>query len=264
MTTPDPARLPVVVGVGQLRSNRERTVDGAREPLALIAEAASRALADAGAPIAILIDGLDVVQVMTWAYDDLPGMVGTAVGCRPRRTEHTEPGGNKPVALLDRAAASVASGAERAVLLCGGESRASYAALEKAGVEPPWSRSPGGPVRYDSARRSSEAMLLYGLNPPLRGYPLYENALRTRWGRTASQSRHESAELLAEFAAVAATNDAAWDPIARSVEDIETISPSHRMLCSPYSLLEVAQPMTDHAAAVVVTTLAHAREAGVP
>jgi hypothetical protein len=36
---PDESRIPVLVGVGQLRANRERTVDGAREPLALMARA---------------------------------------------------------------------------------------------------------------------------------------------------------------------------------------------------------------------------------
>jgi acetyl-CoA C-acetyltransferase len=260
----DPRRLPVIVGVGQLRNNRERTVDAAREPLELIVEAAERAIGDAAANVVGTIDGVDVVRVMTWDYDDLPGAVAAALGCRPRRAEHSDAGGNQPVALIDRAAARVAAGEERAVLVCGGEARASFTALERDGLEPPWTRSPGGPVRLPANRHASERAIRYGLNLPLRGYPLYENALRARLGQTVAESQRVSAAMLSEFAAVAATNPAAWAPIARTVHEIETVSPTNRMLCFPYTLLMVAQPMTDQAAAVIVTTLEHAREANVP
>jgi acetyl-CoA C-acetyltransferase len=264
VTATDPRRLPVIVGVGQLRNNRERTVARAREPLDLISTAAAAALADTGGLPVELIDGVDVVQVMTWGYDDLPGRIAASVGCSPRRTEHADAGGNQPVRLVDRAAARVAAGQERAVLVCGGEARASLIALQKAGIDPPWSRTPGGPVRLPPGRFASARALHYGLNVPLRGYPLYENALRARLGQTYGESQLASAELLAEFSAVAAVNDAAWDPVVRTVEEIATISPSNRMLCFPYPLLMVAQPTTDQAAAVIVTSLAAAREHGVP
>ncbi len=86
------------MGVGQLRNNRERSIDHAREPLDLISAAARLALADTGGLPPELIDGVDVVRVMTWDYDDLPGVVAATLGCTPRRTEHTDAGGNQPVA----------------------------------------------------------------------------------------------------------------------------------------------------------------------
>jgi acetyl-CoA C-acetyltransferase len=214
--------------------------------------------------VTALIDGVDVVRSMTWAYDDLPGLVASAVGATPRRTEHSDVGGNKPVALVDRAAASIAMGAERAVLVCGGEARASSSAYQRQGVEPPWPRTPGGPQRWPADAHSSERARRYGLGVPLIGYPLYENGLRARLGQSHAAAQRWSAELLADFSAVAAKNDAAWDPIERTVEEIETVTPPNRMLFFPYPLLMVAQPMTDQAAAVVVTSLGAARDAGVP
>jgi acetyl-CoA C-acetyltransferase len=264
VTPADPRRLPVVVGVAQLRNNRRRTLDDAREPLDLIAEAARRAIGDAARLPVDLIDGVDVVAVMTWSYGDLPGTIAATLGATPRRTEHSAPGGNQPVRLVDRAAARIASGEERAVLVCGGEARASLVAFERAGVEPPWSRSPGGRVQWQPAPVASDMATRYGIRVPLRGYPLYENALRARLGQTFTESQRSSAELLAEFSAVAATNDAAWDPVVRTVDEIQTVSPANRMLCFPYPMLMVAQPTTDQAAAVIVTSLAAAREHGVP
>ena len=264
-TVPD-HRQPVIVGVGQLRANRSRSVTDAREPLDLIAEATHRALDDSRAADALpgVIDDVDVVRSMTWAYDDLPGLVAEHIGATPVRTEHSDVGGNMPVALIDRAAARVFDGESRAVLVCGGEARASYAALARAGVEPAWSRAPGEPVRWAPDRTASSIARKYGLNVPLRGYPLYENALRARLGQTYSEAQRWSAELLSEFSAVAVTNDAAWDPLERTVDEIETVSATNRMLCSPYTLLMVAQPTTDQAAAVIVTSLGVARALGVP
>ncbi len=266
MAEPDPYRSPVIVGVGQLRNNRGRTLEAARHPADLIVDAASRALADstAAAALAAAIDGVDVVRSMTWMYHDLPGLVASAVGASPRRTEHSDIGGNQPVALVDRAAARIAAGEERAVLVCGGEARASFSVYERAGVEPPWPKDPGGPQRWAPDAHSSEHARRYGLNVPLIGYPLYENALRARLGQSYADAQRWSAELLAEFSAVAAKSDAAWDPIERTADEIETVTPSNRMLFFPYPLLMVAQPLTDQAAAVVVTSLGRARDAGVP
>ena len=262
----DPRRLPVIVGVGQLRNNRARRIDEAREPLELIAAAANRAVDDAGRAGGLIdaIDGVDVVRSLSWMYDDLPRLIASAIGATPTRADHSDVGGNQPVELVDRAAARVFAGEERAVLVCGGETRASLAAFQRAGMEPPWSQMPGGAAKPTPERWASERALRYGLNVPLRGYPLYENALRARLGQTHRQAQRWSAELLAEFSAIAVKNDAAWDPVARTVEEVENVGTANRMLCFPYTLLMVAQPVTDQAAAVIVTSVAQARDWGVP
>src|SRR5258708_39459688 len=79
-------RQPVIIGVGQLR-NRSAEERDAREPADLIAEAVELALADAGASSAIRgkVDALDVVNVVSWPYADLPGLLSEWLGIAPYR-----------------------------------------------------------------------------------------------------------------------------------------------------------------------------------
>jgi len=79
MTSDD--RLPVIVGVGQLRSNHDRTASGAGEPLDLIVEATHRAAADAGV-------GVGVGDVLARAVDDIGVVPPTVEGVlvTPMRT----------------------------------------------------------------------------------------------------------------------------------------------------------------------------------
>ncbi len=260
----DPARVPVVVGVGQLRNNRERTVDAAREPAELIADAVRRAVADAGAPSLLdRADRLDVVRVISWEYDDLVGDVARLLGRDAIAGEHSDVGGNRPVQLLDEAAARIADGAADVQVVAGAEAAASFTALMKAGAEPPWSRRPGGPVRFAPDIAGTELARRHHVAVPVRAYPLYENALRASLGQSFAQAQEWSADIYADFTHVAAANDAAWDPVVRTADEIATVAGKNRMICYPYPLLMNAQPAVDQAAAVVVASLATARALGI-
>ena len=262
----DPYRLPVLVGVGQLRCNRERTVEGSREPLHLIVAAIRRAAQDLGAAASLVrdADAIDVVCVVSWAYDDLPGLIASRIGALPRLGRQSDVGGHQPPRLLDEAARRIAAGECRIALVCSGEALASVAALRQAGVDPDWSRAPGGRVRIPQSSYASELMVRYGLSLPVRAYPLYENRLRADLGQTFAESQRWSAEMYADFSRVAAGNDAAWDPVVRSPDEIATVGPRNRMICFPYPLLMNAHLAVDQAAAVVVTSLGTARDRGVP
>ena len=260
----DPASVPVIVGVGQLRSNRERTADGAREPADLIADAIRRAVADSGAPSLIArADRLDVVRVISWAYDDLVGDVIRRLGRDAIAGDHSDVGGNRPVQLLDEAGARIADGTADVQIVAGAEAAASLAALAKAGVEPPWSSTPGGPVRFPRDLAGTELARRHHLAAPVRAYPLYENALRASLGQSFAEAQAWSAEIYADFTHVAAANDAAWDPVVRTADEIVTVGGKNRMICHPYPLLMNAQPAVDQAAAIIVTSLATARALGI-
>jgi len=69
--------------------------------------------------------------------------------------------------------------------------------------------------------------------------------------------------LYAAFSQVAARNPAAWNPEPRTAQEIGTVGPGNRMVCEPYPLAVNAMPHVDQAAAVLVMSLAAAREAGV-
>jgi acetyl-CoA C-acetyltransferase len=265
---PDESRLPVLIGVGQLRNNPERTHDAAREPLELAEEAARRAVKDAGVDALLnSVDTITAVKTSSWAYDDLPSLLAGRLGISPTRTSTTTVGGHWPAAILDAAAAEIAAGASRAALLVGAEAQASVSALLKAGVDPGrdhgWTTAPGGPPAFDPDDLGSPAMQAAGLIMPTRVYPLFENRLRHALGQRPEEATAWSARLYAAFSEVASGNPAAWTPTPRTAEEISTVGPGNRMVCEPYPLAMNAMPHVDQAAAVLVTSVALAREHGV-
>jgi acetyl-CoA C-acetyltransferase len=262
LVTPDP-RSPVIVGVGQLASNRDRTVEGAREPLDLILEALQAAEKDAGAAgLLAAADAVHAVRVASWQYDDLAGQVGALVGAAPRTLVDTTLGGHYPVRLLDEAAARIWAGDSEVALVVGGEAQASVTMLRKQGVTPDWRKTPGGALALDLSDLGAPAMQAAGLLAPAIIYPLFENRLQAELGLTPAQSMAWSARLYADLSAVAATQPASWSPVARTAEDIGTVTPSNRVIYEPYPLSMNAMPHVDQAAAVIVTSFAKAQELG--
>jgi acetyl-CoA C-acetyltransferase len=263
VTAPD--RLPVIIGVGQLRHNREKTVEGAREPADLIADAVRLAAADSGAGDAVLARAqlMDLVRVISWDYEDLPGEVSRRLGISPAETDHSDIGGNRPPKLVDLAAARIAAGELDVAVVAGCEAAASLTAFLKAGVQPEWTMKPGGPVRFGREIAGTEYGIRHRLARPIRGYALYENALRAALGQTFAESQQASAQMYAAFSQVAATHESAWNQTPMSPDEIATVTPKNRMICFPYPLLMNALAAVDQAAAVVITSVAAARELGV-
>lgn len=257
----DASRLPVIVGTGQLRANRERTVEGAREPLALILDAL-RSAASAG--LLAAADAVYGVRMASWTYDSLARSVADAVGAAPRTLVDSALGGHLPVRLLEQAAARIWAGESDVALLVGGEAQASLTALSKAGVDPVslgWSATPGGPYAFGPEDLGSVYQQASGLMAPTRVYPLFENRLQADLGLTPEQGAAWSADLYADLSRVAADHPVAWN---REVLTAEHIASGTRMVCEPYRLAVNAMPHVDQAAALVVTSLQSARDSGVP
>jgi hypothetical protein len=83
------------------------------------------------------------------------------------------------------------------------------------------------------------------------------------WGQAPAATQAESADLWARYAAVAADNPSSWLRRAYTAEDIARVTPDNRLIAWPYTKLMVANPMVNQGAAVIVASLAAAREAGV-
>lgn len=262
--------VPVLIGIGQVRG-RARPPQQACEPLELVLDAVRAAIADAGVDPAGLdsagLDSVAAVHVASWAYDGLAARIAAALGAAPAHVEDTPLGGQWPTALLEAAAARIAAGETRLALIAGGEAQASVRVLARAGTDPVelgWSTDPGGPPDLAGADLHSARMHAAGLLLPTRVYPLFESALRAARGETPEDNARASAALYAAYSAVAADNPAAWNPVARSAEDIGTVGPGNRMVCEPYPLAVNAMPHVDQAAAVLVADRDHARALGVP
>ena len=183
----DPARIPVIVGVGDVRSGRAGEPAGPREPLDLITDAARAALADSGSPaLGSRIDAIHAVKTVSWSYDDLPGLLAARLTLPSPRSSTSPIGGHWPAALLDRIGDDIAAGRSSAALLVGGEAQATMTALRKSGTDPAslgWEAAPGGPPPFAPADLGSPAMQRAGLIVPTRVYPLFENRVAHESGR---------------------------------------------------------------------------------
>jgi acetyl-CoA C-acetyltransferase len=264
----DPRTVPVVVGVGDLRWGSAGRPATPRAPLDLIVDATRTALADTRADdIGRQVDTIYAVKTASWAYDDLPGLLAGRIGARPGRTHTSTIGGHWPAALLDRIGAEIADGTATVALLVGGEAQASVKALMKSRTDPAglgWHAEPGGPPTFTADDLGSEAMQRAGAITPTRVYPLFENRLGYDLGQTPAESRGDSARLYSAFSAIAAAHPVAWSRSVRTAAEIATTGPDNRPVSDAYPLAMNAMPFVDQAAAVVVCSLAAAREHGVP
>ncbi|MET0954074.1 MAG: hypothetical protein ABWX57_12340 [Aeromicrobium sp.] len=263
------ARQVVVIGVGDLRHNRDREADQALEPLDLIDRAIDRAVADAGLDRSALaeVDAVGVVQVVSWTYADVAASVAGRIGALGATGTVSEAGGHQPVAVLSGLAASIAAGDSDLALVVGGEAQSSLELLGAAkdpALAPGWSHEPGGPGTFSRAVGGTERMWDLGLVGPIRIYPLWENRLRHDLGQTLAESQAWSGRMYARFSEIAAKNDAAWNQEPTPADDIAETGPRNRMICFPYPLRMNALNRVDQASAILLASDERADELGIP
>jgi acetyl-CoA acetyltransferase len=129
---------PIVIGVGDV-VNRSTRVEDAREPLDLMIQAITAALADTGldsdksAVLRSNIDSISVVLSWTWPYPDLVGSVAERLGVNPPHKVLSPHGGNKPGKLFDEAARRISKGETKVAVLTGGEALASRTSTASKG-----------------------------------------------------------------------------------------------------------------------------------
>ena len=266
----DPERLPVIVGVGEITDRPSDPAHGL-EPAALALASLRRAEADSGAELLSRVDSLDVVGVVSWPYADLPGLLAERMGAQPAHYRHGPIGGQTPVQFLHEAAQRIARGESAVAAICGAESSHTATTARRHGIALPWTPPPPGsdatttdwlPTRNRSYLHPLARQ--YGITEPITVYPLYENATAAAWEQSPAAARAESATLWTGLSAVAARNEGAWLRTAQSADAIATVSASNRMIAYPYPKLMVANPAVNQGAAVLMTSLAVARAAGIP
>ncbi len=256
--------LPILVGAGQV-TQRPGTARP-REPLALMAEAARLAEADAG-PGDLLrsLDSVRVVNVISWPSKEPPRDLAKALAVAPREQLYTYIGGNTPQMLVNDAATRIHDGELRLVLIAGAEAVYSARRARAQSVDLGWSpRGNPTPDAGDPRPGVSEMEAKHGATLPARVYPLFENALRARYGHTIEQHQQEIGRLFASFSAVAADNPDAWFREAKSAEEIATPDADNRYVGFPYTKYMNAIIDVDQGAALLLTSVGEARRLGVP
>ena len=257
-----PDRIPVIVGVGEAL-DRPSDLSKALEPLALMEAALREADADAGGGFLARIASLDVVNQLSWRYADAAAELCARLGLTPARAVYGPVGGESPVRFLHEAAIRIARGEAETCAVVGAEAQWSVNKARAAGIDLPWTPKPpatGGGPRIEV----HPLALKLGVFLPVSVYPFYENAAAHHWGQTPRQALAESGALWSAYAAVAAGQPNAWIKTAFTPEQITTPRPDNRPIAWPYTKLMVANMQVNQGAAVIVTSLAAARAAGVP
>ena len=259
----DANRIPVLIGIGEVCDRPVVDVDGL-DAIGLMRAALEAAEADVGATILDRLDWLGVEDEISFPtpapQDDLARRLPKA----PRLTAKTfEASGDGPLQLIADAANLIGRGEIGLAAAVGGEALRTAAKRAQAdiaaGREPP--KSSVAQVAADGAKPIARK---HGLLTPIDVYPLYENATRAAWGQTLGEGQAESAAIWAGFSQVAEANPFAWMRKAVPAATIAEPTADNRMVSFPYTKLMVANASVNMGAAVIVASLAVARELGVP
>lgn len=264
MTTQPEDRIPVIVGVGEF-SDHPREIAQGLEPLTLMERALQRAEQDSGARLLAEIDSLDIVNFLSWRYDAPERALSARLGIDPAHAYYGPVGGESPIRYIHEAAQRIARGESQVAAITGAEAQSTATKAERANVALPWTpfaKDAPAPLRGADYQKPMATTL--GVAKPVTVYPFYEAASAAYWGQSPRDAHRESGELWSRYAAVAATNPEAWIKKAFTAEEITTPTPDNRLIAWPYTKLMVANPMVNQSAAILMTSLAKARAAGVP
>lgn len=257
------ANTPILIGAGQW-VQRSPDLKTALGPIDMMAKVARLAAQDAGLDEGQFagIDSLRVVEILSGKFTDPVPALAETLGIAPGDTIYTETGGNSPQALVNSTAQALAQGEFEAALLCGTEVLSSLAAAFSSKVVPDWTTRDD--ANFDVHRpepvATADHELPYGLERPINVYPLFENALRAHYGWSLDRHFSELGKLFSDFSEVAAKNPNAWFQRSYTPEEIATVSPQNRMIGFPYTKRMNAIIKVDQSAALIMTTVAKARE----
>ena len=274
MSAIDP-RTPVLVGVGQ-RTVHWKGEGAAPDPAGLCADAARAALADSGsADLKAAIDRVMVIRTMADSVPGAPqpfgrcanppGTLAEGLGLGPVEALYSVVGGDQPQALVNEAAEAIFAGDARAVLIAGSEATAALKTALRLGQTLDWSRSSEAEFtdRGLGSRLLSAYEIANGLGAPTLTYPVFEHALRRRWGLSRAAHGAVMAELWAGFSQIAAANPYSQFPAERSAAFLATPSAENYPVADPYLKWHVAQDAVNQGAAVVLTSMGEAERLGV-
>jgi acetyl-CoA C-acetyltransferase len=261
--TVSPDRLPVIVGIGEIVDRPKEITEGL-EPLDLLEQALRRAEADAGAKLLGEVQSLDVVNFLSWRYRNPEQLLAQRLGISPAHCYYGPVGGESPIRYIHEAAKRIARGECSVAAVCGAEAQSTATKAERAGVKLPWT-----PFAHDveepkrGAAFQKPLAVKLGVFRPVTVYPFYEAASAAHWGQTPREAMAESGMLWSRYSEAAARNPNAWLKRRYAPEEITTPSADNRLIAWPYNKLMVANPSVNMGGALLLTSLANARAAGI-
>ncbi len=264
-TSPAPDdRTPVIVGVGEI-VDRPKEITAGLEPLVLLEQALKRAEHDSGGKLLGDIQSLDIVNFLSWRYRDPEKQLSDRLGIKPKHAYYGPVGGESPIRYLHEAAQRIARGECSVAAVCGAEAQSTATKAERASVELPWT-----PFAHDveepkrGAAFQNPMAVKLGVFRPVTVYPFYEAATSAHWGQTPREAMAESGQLWSTYSGVASQNPHAWLKRRFAPDEITTPTTDNRLIAWPYTKLMVANPTVNMGGAILLTSLAKAKAAGIP
>ena len=257
-------RIPVIVGVGEI-VDRPKDIAAGLEPLTLLEQALRRAEADCGAKLLGEIGSLDVVNFLSWRYRDPEKLLAARLGIKPAHCYYGPVGGESPIRYLHEAAQRIARGECSVAAVCGAEAQSTATKAERAGITLPWTpfASDVEEPKRGAAFQKPMAVKL-GVFRPITVYPLYESATSAHWGQTPREALAESGQAVVDLFGGGVGKSELLAEEALAPDEITTPTPDNRLIAWPYTKLMVANPTVNMGGAMLMTSLAKARAAGIP
>jgi len=255
---------PIIVGVGEL-TNRPTDVAEILEPLEMMARCTAAAEEDCGASLVAGLDSLTVVNLLSHGYADVARQLAERIGASPDEAVTTTVGGNTPQWRINELGERIAAGELRSALVAGGEAFHSVKLAGKAGATLDWGpKGKAGTMIGDRRMGTNDVEMRHQAQLPIRVYPMFESALRAERGISIEEHHALLGRLCAGLSAVAAENPIAWFRQTRSADEITADEPHNRFVGFPYRKYMNAIMNVDQAAAVLITSVEHARSLGIP
>ena len=248
-------------------------------PMGIAAAAGAAALkdTDAAEQVSQTLDALVSVRIFPDSWnrprapnpfgraENPPYAIATRLALSPELGVYGNVGGDTPQKYINEMASRIVSGELKLAMVVGGEALRTARVARRQNFALDWQESDS---RLFEDRGIGEAMaskheFAHGLGVPIQTYPLFESALRAKAGHSLDVHLHAMAEMMKPFNVVAQENAFASYAAPRSVRDLATVTEDNRFICLPYPKWLNAMDGVNQGAAVLLTSVDHARTLGI-
>lgn len=276
-------QTPVIVGVGQVSERIDDADYRGLSPIDLAAVAAGAAVEDTAAIGSSVIAAIDTIACTRQFENSTPGApaplgkstkfplsVATRLGASPRRAVLEVAGGQSPQHLVTEFSHVIQAGQASVVLLTGAEAISTIRHLAGAEDKPDFSDDPADPHGVFEDRGfglfglTTMEQANHGLVSAPVQYALVENARRSARRVDRDKYAISMGALFAPFTEVAAKNLLSAAPQQYTAEELTTVTDRNRMIADPYPRFLVARDQVNQGAAVLLMSVAKARDLGIP
>jgi len=269
--------IPIIVGVGQIVDHWQGDrVEDAPSPVSLMLSAMDKACRDTGS--AGVSNHIETLAVIRSFSDSLPrpfdpfgkakslaASVAEASELEPDRLIYSTAGGEQPQSLVNELAQAISAGRTQAVMIVGGEATAALKMALKKRMTLNWSSDVESDVedRGKGTNFISAYEIANGQGLPPQTYALMEQALRARMSLSLQDYRVRLGEICEGLSKTATSNEFSQFPDYKDAAFLSKSSTANYPISDPYLKWNIAQDSVNQAAAIILTSVRHAKACGI-